>query len=320
MDEINSNPLQATAATTTKPKRRSRRPVGFMLTPRDVRILRDLFDSRVLTANQIADIHFASSPNAAKQRLWAMKKVGLISGRFGSPASEPQPLRLTRGGFDLLRQRGHLDDYPRLTWVTMSRRLKVSDLTLAHELDVGSVKAAFHRAARERGDTKIDLAVTWPRLLRFRVRPPHQAESANVSPDGFIRLTHTSDNQVVRQMDFFIEVDRSTETLSRIVERMQGYVAYFSTGGYAKRQGVNDAQAKDFPFRVLWTFRTKARQDGFLESCRKHVHPVHKMAWTTVHDMACQNPFGAVWRRPIDAPASLISILPIAGQLRHSSA
>jgi hypothetical protein len=309
MDEIISNLLQATAATATRPKRRSRRSVGFMLTPRDVRILRDLFDSRVLTANQIADIHFASSPNAAKQRLWAMKKVGLISGRFGSPASEPQPLRLTRGGFDLLRQRGHLDDYPRLTWVTMSKRLKVSDLTLAHELDVGSVKAAFHRAARERGDTKIDLAVTWPRLLRFRVRPPHQTESANVSPDGFIRLTHTGDDQVVRQMDFFIEVDRSTETLSRIVERMQGYVAYFSTGGYAKRQGVSDAQAKDFPFRVLWTFKTKARMDSFLRACREHTRPIYRMAWTAVFDDALADPLGAFWRRPVDSGSAQLPLL-----------
>jgi hypothetical protein len=29
-----------------------------VITPRDVRILRDLFDSRILTAQQIADIHF----------------------------------------------------------------------------------------------------------------------------------------------------------------------------------------------------------------------------------------------------------------------
>jgi hypothetical protein len=287
-----------TGTLTKTPDRRRKRP-SIVITQRDVCILRDLFDSRILTAQQIADIHFNASRNAAKQRLWALKRSGYIAARFGTSPGTPEPIRLTREGFEHLRQTGNIDDYPRLTWLTMSKRLKVSDLTLAHEIDVGSMKAAFHRAAKSLTDTTIDLSVTWPRLLRFRVRPAHLTDSVNVSPDGFIRMTQ-ADGTDVRQLDFFIEVDRSTETISRIVERMQAYVAYFATGGYAKRQGVANAEPRDFPFRVLWTFKTKARRESFLRACREHVKPIQKMAWAGVFDFAVRDPFGPCWRRPVD--------------------
>lgn len=307
--------------------RSARRPErkSLVVTARDIGILRDLFDSRILTAQQIADIHFNGSRNAAKQRLWALKKAGYIAARFGTPPATPEPIRLSRIGFEHLRQTGNIDDYPRLTWLTMSKRLKVSNLTLAHEIDVGSIKAAFYRSARERSDIEIEVAVTWPRLLRFRVRPPHLTLPVNVSPDGFIRLKQQHDD-ITRQADFFIEVDRSTETIGRIVERMQAYVAYFGTGGYAKRQGVKDADAKDFPFRVLWTFKTKARMESFLRACREHVRPIHKMAWAAIFSNAVQAPMGSIWHRPIDFPTMgtkplLEPVVPIDDRTsRHSCA
>jgi hypothetical protein len=297
------------------PKRRLATRPAFIVTARDVAILRDLFDSRILTAQQIADIHFNGSRNASKQRLWTLKRAGLIAGRFGTPSGLPIPLRLTRDGFDILRKGGHLNDYPRLTWPTLSKRLKVSPLTLAHEVDVGWVKASFYRAARERGDTQINLAITWPRLLRFRVRPPHLSETVSVSPDGFIRFIQ-DDGAIKREQDVFIEVDRSTETISRIVERMQAYVAYYSTGGFAKRQSVANVEPKEFPFRVLWTFKTKARMESFLRACREHQRPILKMAWAVLFDEAVLNPFAKCYRRPVDSVDERRVLLPcpVGGQ------
>ena len=298
--------LAPTPRTPAPAPRRKRRP-ALLLTARDVAILRDLFDSRILTARQLADIHFHGSRNAAKQRLWALKRAGHLAARFGSGAGEQQPLRLTRKGFEHLRAHGHLADYPRVTWLTMSKRLKVSDLTLGHELDVGALKAAFHRVVRGLGSVSITTAVTWPRLLRFSARPSHTTEPVRVSPDGFVRLAQQVEPGMLRQLDFFLEVDRSTETLARIVERTAAYVAHYTTGGYAKRQGGNDPRA--FPYRVLWTFRTQSRLDHFLRACREHARPILKMAWATTHARAIADPFAAIWRRPVDDPDTLHTLL-----------
>lgn len=291
----------------TLPARRSRVPI--LLTPRDHLILRSLFDSRVLTAAQLAEIHFAGSRGAAKQRLWTLTRAGFIAGRFGTPAGLPLPLRLTRRGFEELQASGHLSDYPRVTWQTMSKRFKVASSTLAHELDVGSVKAVFFRAARENPSWQVSLAVTWPRLLRFRVRPKHHTHPLVVSPDGFLRLFHTDAANTTRQVDLFLEVDRATETLSRIVERSHGYMEYFASGSYAKRQGQPDAQPSDFPFRVCWVFPTKLRMNSFLRGCIDHVRPIRKMVWAAVMTDVLRDPLGPIWRRPIDGETDRQSLV-----------
>lgn len=279
----------------------SRKRVPLVLTARDYAIFRSLFDSRVLTATHLADIHFSGSRGAAKQRLWLLGKAGYIAGRFGTPAGLPLPLRLTRKGFEHLQQSGHLTDYPRVTWQSMSKRFKVAASTLAHELDVGSVKASLFRTAREVGNCQINVAVTWPRLLRFRVRPKHLTRPIVVSPDGFFRVSQQSADQTVRQFDFFLELDRSTETLTRIVERAHGYLEYFTSGSYAKRQGAPDAQPQDFPFRSCWVFPTKQRKEHFLSACRNHLKPIRKLVWASVIEDARKDPFGPIWQRPIDA-------------------
>lgn len=303
------SPTAAAAVELTRSPTRSRhRQFPVVITARDVRILRDLFDSRILTARQLADIHFGGSQGAAKQRLWALKRAGYLVARFGVTMAMPEPIRITKLGFDHLRQAGHLDDYPRLTWLTMSKRLKVSDLTLAHEIDVGTFKAALHRSARQHADVAIKMIVTWPRLLRFRVRPPHRTQPVSVSPDGFARFTQTR-GDAVHQTDVFIEVDRSTETIGRIVERMQAYAAYFSTGAYAKRQGVTGAEPRDYPFRVLWTFKTKARRESFLRACREHERPILKMAWAGLFSDVVRDPLQSYWQRPVDTDSSCVNVL-----------
>lgn len=293
---------------THSPRRQPRR-LPILLTERDYDILAELLDSRLLTLAQLADIHFDGKREAAKKRLHALKHARLIAGRPRLTRAEPEPLRITHDGFDWLAESGRLGETPRLTWNVMSRRLKVSPLTLRHELSVGAVKAAMHRAVRATPDAQICQFVTWPRLLRFNVKAERFNEQVVVAPDGYFRIEQSSAGGVT-SFDFFLEVDRSTETLGRLVNRAAGYLSYYVQGGYARRRGGAEAAPRAFPFRTLWTFPSRARLEGFAKMCHEHRPPILKMMWLATFNDALRDPLGPIWIRPADpAESTLMKIL-----------
>jgi hypothetical protein len=286
-------------APTSPPKGRSPHRLPIILTARDRDVLAELLDSRILTLAQLADIHFDGRREAAKKRLQSLKRARLVGARPRLTRSEREGLRITRDGFDWLAESGRLADMPRLTWNTMTRRLKVSPLTLRHELMVGDVKAAIHRAVRGRADTKVTRFVTWPRMLRFKLRGGQAAQQSIISPDGFFRIEQLSPAGRTGY-DFFVEVDRSTESLSRIVTRAAGYLSHYTQGDYARRRGGKDSDPKAFPFRVLWIVPSRARAEGFARACLEHRPPILKMMWiATIHDVLA-DPLGSIWIRPVD--------------------
>ena len=60
-----------------------------------------------------------------------------------------------------------LIDYPSIGWPTMEKRINVSPLTLQHELDVMTVKAAMFSAVKDTPAYNIAEFSTWPRLFAF---------------------------------------------------------------------------------------------------------------------------------------------------------
>lgn len=278
------------------PRSTARLPI--VLTSRDYDVLLELFDSRLLTLSQIADIHFDSRREATKKRLQSLKQAKLIVARPRTSPSEPELLKLTRRGFEWLRESGQLSDYPRLTWASLNKRLKVSVLTQRHEIEVGNVKASIHRSAR-RDQIIVDRFITWPRLIRFR-NPDARSPQKFVSPDGFFQL-RVDRHDGSMSFAFFVEVDRGTETISRIVARAASYVEHYKSGAYAKRQGGDARQPQLHPFRVLWTFPSRARLMNFAKACREAHPPILKMMWLATIDEVIVDPLGAIWMRSGDA-------------------
>ncbi|HMO86497.1 MAG TPA: replication-relaxation family protein, partial [Lacipirellulaceae bacterium] len=135
-----------------------------VVTDRDLCILRDLFDSRILTAAHLADIHFNGSRDAVRQRIPVLKAARLIAARPRATPYEPEVLTLAKAGFDLLLNKGELADFPAMTWDAMEKRCRVSPLTLRHELAVGDFKAAVHAAARRAEGVRVVEFLTWPAL------------------------------------------------------------------------------------------------------------------------------------------------------------
>jgi Replication-relaxation len=119
----------------------------FSSQPRDLVLLRGLFESRIMSGAQIASIYFQGSKEAAKKRLQKVKAAGLI-GERKRRISEPAILFLTRKGFSLLKEEGQIADFPRLSAMAFEKRADVSPLTIRHELEVMDVKAAFYSALK----------------------------------------------------------------------------------------------------------------------------------------------------------------------------
>jgi hypothetical protein len=87
--------------------------LSLQIQPRDLELLRSLFESRVMTADHIAVLYFNGSREAAKKRLQKLKTAGFI-GERKRKAYEPAVLSLTSKAFAILREHGILAEYPQL--------------------------------------------------------------------------------------------------------------------------------------------------------------------------------------------------------------
>ncbi len=130
---------------------------------------------------------------------------------------EPSVLFLARKGYMLLKDRGHLSPFPRMRWPALKLRFQISDFTLRHELAVMDVKAAFSAALTSPVAPRLVEFTTWPVLNQFKASIATEPESV-VKPDGFIRF-HQEDCEGLFEHTFYLEVDRSSETVDTLVRK-----------------------------------------------------------------------------------------------------
>ena len=272
---------------------------GIQLQQRDLALLRGLFESRVVTAAQAAVLYFEGKQEAARKRLQKLKAVGLINERKRR-VNEPSVLFLTRKAFQLLRDKGELSQYPPLSAAAFERRAHVSSLTLRHELEVMDVKSAFHSAIAGTGQVLVAEFSTWPVLSQFEAYRERGAAPTLVRPDGFIRVHERELDGGLSEHTFFLEVDRSTETQDTLVTRAGGYLDYYTSGGFAVRNGGTRADFKAYPFRVLMVFKSEERRNNTAERLLQRTPPILTQVWLSTFAEVTTNPLGEIWIRPAD--------------------
>jgi len=262
---------------------------------RDLTLLRDLFESRVMTSAQAAALHFAGSKDAAKKRLQKLKAAGLVNERTRRP-TEPAALFLTAKAFSHLREHGILAEYPTLSVRSFEKRAAVSELTMRHELEVMDVKAAFHSAVAKAENVSITQFCTWPLLHQFEVSRSGHGETT-VKPDGFIRINE-KEQDGVSEHAFFLEVDRSSESLDTLVAKATCYLAHYFSGGFAERNGAPRTAFKEYPFRVLIVCKSAERRNNTALRLLQNNPPIFTHAHLTTLAEVTAEPFGAVWLTP----------------------
>lgn len=265
------------------------------LQERDLILLRDLFETRLMTLKHLAALWFHGSHEAAKKRLQKLKRAGLV-GERPRRVYEPSILFLTVKGFATLSELGALAGYPILDSSAFEKRARVSELTLKHELDVLEVKTALTLAIREHPRLRIVEFSTWPALFEFESAPGSHEPKRTVRPDGFIRIQTEQNDNCFDEDIFFLEVDRSTEVLERLATQACCYREYFRSGGLARRFGGTER----VPFRVLMVFQNAERRNNAADSLLRLSPPILEQVWlATLPDLRA-NALGNIWLRPVD--------------------
>lgn len=271
------------------------------LQDRDRALLLGLFESRLMTLAHASALYFGGKSEAAKKRVQKLKAAGFLAERPRRPY-QPSILSLTRRAFELLGAQGALSGFPSLGWRPLSRRLHVSPLTLAHELDVMSVKATLTPAINALASHRVAEFSTWPRLFEFharRITPEGGGREVLVRPDAFIRID-CCDQDVQRQHTFFLELDRSSEPQETLAVRAACYLDYYRSGGLAQRYGSPPEAYKHHPFRVLMVFRNPERRNNTAERLLLTYPPIRNQVWLTTLKEVTTDPLGPIWIKPGD--------------------
>jgi hypothetical protein len=252
-----------------------------------------------MTLRQAALLHFNSHAEAAKKRVGRLKQAGHLRERARKVA-EPSILHLTRAGWRWLLLHGHLKRYPLISDAAFDRRTHVSEQTLKHELAIMDIKAAVtHSSARAARLDLLDFC-TWPQLLEFTARASSSSyKEITVKPDGFMRLREDT-SQGSFSHAFFLELDRSTETQQTLVSRISAYLDFYRSGGFARREGGQTEQYKEFPFRVLVICLSESRKINLLHRLIANDPPIRTFALVTTLPEIMRDPFGSIWSRPAD--------------------
>jgi hypothetical protein len=232
-------------------------------TPRDRWLLRMLAEHRVLTSIQIAQLAYGA-PATARHRLiklWRMRAIDRVQ-PFTATGSAPMHYVLGDAGAALLAAEYGLT----AAEAGYRRDLALAIFTspqLAHTTGTNGVMTALAAAARtSRGCA---LATWWPE------RRCAQQWGDLARPDAYGRWHEDG-----RDVDFFLEYDTGTETVSRVAAKLNGYAA------------LTDATGITTP--VLFWFPSPAREDSVRAALAASTVP-----GATASPAAGPGPAGQVW-------------------------
>jgi len=190
------------------------------LTPRDRLLCRVLFDHKVLTTEQVTDLCFANL-TTARHRLSALYVLRVLDRfrPFRPVGSDPYHYVLDTLGVEVVAaDRGIEVPRPGLHH---SRALALADSQrLAHLLGINGLFCALAAWARSVEDA--ELAEWWSE------RRCAAEWGEVVRPDGFGTLREGH-----RVVEYFVEVDRGTETLTRLAGKLAGYAELVRATGWS---------------------------------------------------------------------------------------
>lgn len=290
---------------------RTPKAMNFVLTERDLAILEALGHYRYLRTGQVSRLIFPASKTvqSARRRLKYLYHAGYV-GRI-QPMTDnalghaEMAYFLELSGADLLDD----DALPKF-----SRKGMVKPLFLRHALDVSEFRLNLELAVH--ATPGIDLhrmvmdfelkshtenAVGRRRYRLFdEVVDPIGKRKLVVHPDMLFVLKAETEQGRVFQRLFFVEIDRGTEGLRVIADKLTGYHLY-------KREGVFRKFGDFTDFRVLIQTNSEKRAMNIHELTGRFDGAVD--AWATQDRLVTDESLlhDAIWSKPGDeAPATIL--------------
>lgn len=240
---------------------------------RDVAILLDLYEHRVLTTHQIAELHFPSY-HVAWKRLHLLEQLGFV--RHFQPAfwhgSAPYHFVLDEPGALLVAVR-YDTDLKDLGWKPDDAIRIARSQTMDHLVQANGFFTRVAWCCRTGGRVRL---TEW-----IGERRASRGWGVAIKPDGVGRVVGE-----VSDVWFYFELDRGTETHAQLRAKLRRYSEV--------------ALLPDVPRTVLFALPTERRE----AEARPALRVPGMTVATTVLDLAMADPLGPVWL-PIGHPIRL---------------
>lgn len=250
----------------------------MVLTARDHEILRQVYEYRMLTREQVETLlfppdkgqdHFTKTSKARKRLklLFHHGYLQRIPMPVGSGAWAWRPMyRLARKGAQVVAEDLEIPLNRLMYWGKADdrehRHSQVSHLFLEHALQINDVRIAFTLAAQREGyqiEKWLDDAALKSQELKDTVVVSHggQTRQYPVLPDAFFILSLGT-----RRAPLFLELDRATMTQQRWGTRVLTYLTYVRSGKYTARYQTRS-------LRILTVTTTEQRMQNLMATTHK---------------------------------------------------
>ncbi len=241
------------------------------LTSRDRELLKCVFDFRILTADLIQQL-IPGSDQQILRRLQKLTAHRYLIRHQRSSAHLPYVYQLgQQAGRELTALYGIEPDRVK------KRAQKISADTVQHALMISRVQFAATCAAAEWPDVELVDCVIEDELPYRSVAYQDGARTVKASfkHDILFILKHQG-----RSMTLPTEADRSTERGKVVESKIKAYHHFW----LQEREKARRGEQAFFPFRVLWTTRSRER----LENIRRHSLALNNSKGTGLHWFTCE--------------------------------
>jgi len=295
----------------------------FVITSRDVEIVRRIDDLRCLTSEQIVRALRIHEPQTSHQHV--LRRLQLLFGHhyldrphhqhFHVSAFAPTVYAVGREGVRLLSTATAPD--PRQLWKAKKNR-RITASFLRHTIETAEVMLAIEEHATRHQLHLIDHSALRPLLpvdsqtldMPFRFRVPAQLGvqhlTIHLQPDRVFSIAGLPDNQ---RLNFALELDRGTEQLSArklthkstFTRKIVGYDAAWRVGLYKSQLGMNG-------MRVLFVTTSLPRIKGMLTVQKKLIGDrlSSMFLYTTLDALNEHGPLAPIWTSTQQSGISLV--------------
>jgi hypothetical protein len=258
------------------------------LTQRDTDVLESIYSYRYLSISQVQRLHFPSE-QTTNRRVRLLADAGYIED-FHVPGIRERLVALKRKGADVVAERLRVAQ-EKLGWKKRART-PTDTYFLQHFLSVNDFRITLVEACIRHED--LQLLGFIPEYLGTRtakggVRKHIQDVVSGISSSA-AKVTHTPDGVFALQKEgktalFFLEWDRGTETIGRVIDMAHFFAAYLVGGGYRRYEEEFEVSQPFRGFRTLIVTTSKRRLQNIRQAGGK-IEPVEaqRFLWITTTD------------------------------------
>jgi len=220
---------------------------NLQLTDRDLQILASVYDYRFLDTRQILALH------GGEQRSLQLRLQQLFhAGYLDRPREQLTFFRPTKymiyglgnKGAEVLAEELKIER-KKIDWTTKNQEVK--QRYLFHTWMLAQFRVTLTLALRHQPTTQLQ---RWQQGRRLKDFVSTGGERQVVFPDAFFTVEDQGE-----LLHFFVEMDRSTMTLQRFLEKMRAYWQYWKSQGYQRKYGIE-------AFRVLTVAKSRERAEN----------------------------------------------------------